>query len=44
MTGEGPVVIEGNARPSLRFFQLYEPMLDDPRLRDFFIEAARGGR
>lgn len=44
VTAEGPVVIEGNARPSLRFFQLYEPMLDDPRLRAFFLDAVRGGR
>ncbi len=44
VTDEGPVVIEGNARPSLRFFQLYEPMLDDPRLRSFFLDAMNGGR
>lgn len=44
ITDDGPVVIEGNARPSLRFFQLYEPMLDDLRVRGFFLQALNRGR
>lgn len=41
VTDQGPVVIEGNAHPSLRFFQLYEPMLGDGRLRPFFAAHMR---
>ncbi len=33
LTSAGPTVIEGNAHPSLRFFQLYDRLLDDARLR-----------
>jgi hypothetical protein len=36
VTEGGPVVIEGNSHPSLRFFQLFERLLDRPRLRRFF--------
>jgi hypothetical protein len=45
VTEAGPVVIEGNAHPSLRFFQLYDRLLDDPRLRPIlarYIGRARG--
>lgn len=35
VTDQGPVVIEGNAHPSLRFFQLYEPILKSGH-SDFF--------
>lgn len=44
MTAEGPVVIEGNSHPSLRFFQLFEPILDRPRLAAFlapYLPVAR---
>ncbi len=36
VTPDGPTVIEGNAHPSLRFFQLYDRLLDEPRLRRIF--------
>ncbi|MFC6489434.1 sugar-transfer associated ATP-grasp domain-containing protein [Nitratireductor sp. GCM10026969] len=36
ITTDGPVVIEGNAHPSLRFFQFYDCLLDDPQLRRAF--------
>jgi len=38
VTQDGPVVIEGNAHPSLRASQVYEPILHDPRLRPFFAQ------
>jgi hypothetical protein len=38
ITDDGPVVIEGNAFPSLRFFQLYQPLLKDDGCRAFFEE------
>lgn len=37
-----PLVIEGNAHPSLRFFQFYRPILDEPATREFFLERLRG--
>ncbi len=44
----GPVVIEGNSHPSLRFFQLQGTLLDDPRMVAFLtsrqIAVARGSR
>jgi glutathione synthase/RimK-type ligase-like ATP-grasp enzyme len=46
VTDDGPVVIEGNAHPSLRFFQLYDRLLGDPRLRPIlarYIARARHG-
>lgn len=33
VTDAGPVVIEGNAHPSLRFFQVFSSLLDDPENR-----------
>jgi hypothetical protein len=36
ITGAGPVVIEGNAHPSLRFFQLYDRLTDDPEISRLF--------
>lgn len=36
VTPSGPVVIEGNSHPSLRFFQFYGRVTDDPRSRRFF--------
>lgn len=36
VTEEGPVVIEGNAHPSLRFFQFYHRLLADPELAPIF--------
>ena len=36
MTPDGPIVIEGNSHPSLRFFQFYGHLLDDPALNGFF--------
>ena len=36
MTEAGPTVIEGNAHPSLRFFQFYDTLLDDPRVGPLF--------
>lgn len=36
VTEAGPVLIEGNSHPSLRFFQLYRPLLDEPRVAAFF--------
>ncbi|MGL4239198.1 sugar-transfer associated ATP-grasp domain-containing protein [Tabrizicola sp.] len=44
VTKDGPTVIEGNAHPSLRFFQLYDQLLGDPRLRPIlarYISRAR---
>jgi len=38
ITEHGPVVIEGNSHPSLRFFQLYRSLLSDPRVAAF-LEA-----
>lgn len=38
MTEDGPVVIEGNSHPSMRFFQLYEEVLRTPRLAAFFAD------
>jgi hypothetical protein len=46
LTSVGPTVIEGNAHPSLRFFQLYDRLLDDARLRPLLgrhIARARDG-
>ncbi|MGO4620363.1 sugar-transfer associated ATP-grasp domain-containing protein [Ensifer sp. 2YAB10] len=46
VTPEGPTVIEGNAHPSLRFFQLYDRLLDEPQLRRIFaryIPRAKDG-
>lgn len=46
VTPEGPTVIEGNAHPSLRIFQLYDRLLDEPHLRPIFaryIPRANGG-
>lgn len=46
VTEAGPVVIEGNAHPSLRFFQLYDPLLDDPRLGPIlrlYLSGGHGG-
>ncbi len=36
VTEGGPTVIEGNAHPSLRFFQLYDRLRDDERLKPIF--------
>ena len=44
VTPDGPVVIEGNSHPSLRFFQLYERLLEAPRLAAFlsgYLPVAR---
>ena len=47
VTSEGPTIIEGNAHPSLRFFQLYDRLLEEPKLRPIFaryIPRANGAR
>lgn len=41
VTAAGPVVIEGNAHPSLRFFQLYGSLLEEAPARRFFAEHLR---
>lgn len=43
VTKDGPTVIEGNAHPSLRFFQLYDRLLDDERLRPIFARHLSPG-
>jgi len=40
ITEQGPVVIEGNSHPSLRFFQLYRSLLSDPRVAAFLAARA----
>ncbi len=37
LTDAGPVVIEGNARPSLRVFQLFGPLRLGPGVAAFFL-------
>jgi hypothetical protein len=41
VTPDGPEVIEGNAHPGLRFFQIYEPLLANDRMRDFYKDYFR---
>jgi hypothetical protein len=44
VTAEGPVVIAGNAHPSLRLFQFYGSLLEDGPVRRFSDEhLCRGG-
>ncbi len=46
LTSAGPTVIEGNAHPSLRSFQLYDRLLDDSPMRPLlarYIARARDG-
>ena len=38
VTPSGPVVIEGNSHPSLRFFQFYDRILEEPRTAAFFAD------
>lgn len=38
ITGNGPVVVEGNSHPSLRFFQFYGSLVTDGRGQEFFAE------
>ncbi len=40
ITEEGPVVIEGNSHPSLRFFQIYRSLLTDSRVAAFLAARA----
>ncbi len=40
ITDAGPVVIEGNSHPSLRFFQIYRSLLDDQRIAAFLASRA----
>lgn len=46
VTPDGPMVIEGNAHPSLRFFQVYGPLMADPATAARFralVRARIGG-
>jgi hypothetical protein len=40
ITEQGPVVIEGNSHPSLRFFQIYRSLLTDARVAAFLAARA----
>ena len=40
ITADGPVIIEGNSHPSLRFFQIFRSLTDDPRIAAFMAKRS----